>query len=437
MYIAYFRFNGIGELFFTLRRYSKMEEKTQMQNEISLTDVLKMFLRKLKVLILALLIGTFVGAGFGVLSTYNVKTYGSTIEFYVNPRLDRDASTQIESQYGVYGAYGRHVMDNMVRLLSSELFAEQLLLNPETGLPYETEEDSVLNEKIAAAKQAKANEANKIADVQNMNLTLSDTNILISDINTELNAKWSSYRNAKLELGVTISSSPALIDSATTEEELEINSLYTTLNAYKETVKTLKEEIKAANIVANNAAEIADEKTEEALEEWRTTDELYDARLTAIMKSVTYYYYEETALETKVEDLARSFIYVDISVTNGESFAKGLRQRIVEVVPQFVEANMAIPSGYDGTSCQRITRSDAIKRTNEGAMLATAIKYAVLLAIVSLVAACVVVIIVERSDKRLRTIEQVSDTFNLPVLGVIPTIGNDQADGEKSEEAHK
>ena len=405
-----------------------MEEKTQAQDEISLSEILKLFLRKIKVLVLALLVGAFVGAGLGFVTTFNVETYGSTIEFYVNPRLDRDASSEIESQYGVYGAYGRHVMDNMVRLLSSELFAEQLLLNPETGLPFENEANPELNEKIAVAKEAQKTASQKIANAQNLSNTLSETNTLVSETNTELNAKWATYRNAKLSEDATInlSSSPALIKKengdSLNEDEIEINDLYNLLTKYKEDVKTLKESLKTANAEANSAAATADEKEEEAIELWRETDELYEARLTAIMKSAKYSYYNEDEVTDKVEDLARSFIYVEISVLNGEDFAKGLRNRIIEVVPEFVEDNMAIPSGYDGTNCQRITRSDAIVRTNSGAMLSAIVKYAMLLAIVALIVACVAVIIIERSDKRLRSLDQVTETFNVPVLGVIPKI---------------
>ena len=403
-----------------------MEEKTQARDEISLSEIFKLFLRKLKVLILALLIGAIVGAGLGVLTTFNVKTYGSRIEFYVNPRLDRDASSENESQYGVYGAYGRHVMDNMVRLLSSELFAEQLLLNPETGLPVENESTpDALKEKIAKAKDAKAEAARTVTTAQNLTSDLSDANTEVSEINTELNAKWASYRNAHIVDKPNLSSSPALIQddgSGLTDEEKEINELYNALNAKKEVVKTLKESLKTANTDANNAADAAEKATQEAIALWRETDELYDARLKAIMKSATYSYYDEEDVTEKVEDLARSFIYVDISVLNGEAFAEGLRERIIEIVPQFVEANMAIPSGYDGTNCQRITRSDAIERTNSGAMLSTSIKYAVLLAVAALVVACIVVIIVERSDKRLRALEQITEAFDVPVLGVIPNI---------------
>lgn len=62
--------------------------------------------------------------------------YETTLEFYVNPIREGDG----QSQYEVYGAYGRHVMDNMVKLLSSENFAEVLMEHVE-GSPARYDEN--------------------------------------------------------------------------------------------------------------------------------------------------------------------------------------------------------------------------------------------------------------------------------------------------------
>lgn len=63
-----------------------------------------------------------------------VYNYECKLTFFVNPRLDGDASESVyeESQYVVYGAYGQHVMDAMVRLLSSDIFAEEVAKGMET-----------------------------------------------------------------------------------------------------------------------------------------------------------------------------------------------------------------------------------------------------------------------------------------------------------------
>jgi hypothetical protein len=53
------------------------------------------------------------------------------LSYYVHPEKMEVGTDEAFNQYGVYGAYGRHVMDNMVKLLSSDFFTEKLLLNDE------------------------------------------------------------------------------------------------------------------------------------------------------------------------------------------------------------------------------------------------------------------------------------------------------------------
>ena len=141
-----------------------MNENVRGQEELSIGDIFKILLRKIKILFLVLLAGMVVGASLGVLTTFNVKYYGTAVEFYVNPKLD-SAQIGAESQYGVYGTYTRPVMDNMVRLLASDSFSEQLLLD-EDGMPkFRNDEnkaaiDAAISEarpKIETWKQAKVN----------------------------------------------------------------------------------------------------------------------------------------------------------------------------------------------------------------------------------------------------------------------------------------
>ena len=126
-----------------------------------------------------------------------------------------------------------------------------------------------------------------------------------------------------------------------------------------------------------------------------------------------------------VEDannLARSFIYVKISVLNNKDFASDLLSRVKRVVPAYVEKNMAVPADYEGTNCQRITRSDEIVLTNPSYTTNQAIKLGILAAAAAGVIAAVIVILVDRSDKRLRNYEIITKNFDVPVLGVVPTI---------------
>ena len=50
------------------------------------------------------------------------------------------------------------------------------------------------------------------------------------------------------------------------------------------------------------------------------------------------------------------------------------------------------------------------------------IKFAAILGILAAIVACVVVVVIDRTDNRLRDYEDIPGKFGLPVLGVIPRI---------------
>ncbi len=285
-----------------------MEEQIGVRDEISLSELFKILWRKALILILACVIGVIAGGAFGVLQTWNVNYYGTRVEFYVNPSKSEDASSETGSQYGVYGAYGKPLMESMVKLLESEGFAETLMLD-ENGMPAKGISDEI----------------------------------------------------------------DALI------EEGDANG---------------------------------------ALEAWRATEH-YKTMIAFVSKATSYSYATDSDAE---EELAKSFIFVEISILNGEKQAKILLDRVKTHVPAYIKKNMVKPDGYDETNCQRITRLDDVKLLNPGELLSTAIKYAILLGAASFLAACVAVIAVDYSDKRLRNFERTMDQLGMPVLGVIPTI---------------
>ena len=400
-----------------------MEENVQAQDEISLVQIIKLFLKKIKLLILVTICGAIVGAGLGVATTFDEKYYGTTIEFYVNPRLDKSSSTQTESQYGVYGAYGRHVMDNMVKLLSSELFAEKLMLNATTGLP-EKGDNEELNGLIDVAQVAKTTAIEKVELAKSMLNDLNEANKAYSEANSRANTLWSQYRNQHPN-EPNLNSTPTIIPG-----ETDLNNAIDDRDKARAKVDELKLSLETAEKDADNANDVADEEVEKALEKWRETYVNYDKDLRVILDSISYSYISETDA-ARTEDLARSFIYVKIELLNDEEGAIALYKRICKDVPDFVETNMAVPSGYDGTNCRRITRNDGVKRTNEGNMIKSSIKYGLFLAAATLVVACVAVIVIDRSDKRLRTLEQITDVLNVPVLGVIPSIQEKEKNDEK------
>lgn len=372
-----------------------MEENVRIQEELSLGEIFKILWGKIKLLLLVLLVGVVAGAGIGVLTTFNVKYYGTSMEFYVNPTKE-STQTDSNSEYGVYGTYSRPVMDNIVRLLGSDSFAEQLLLD-EDGMPKFRDED----------KQAELDEAIEVA----------------RPLKQEAKAKEDKLTQASKE---TVKAQLAYNERA--EEwaiELNLGSVSSDEKvAYFETVTKELTDAKLAEKNAQNELnevnKIANVETQKVYELYRQTP-IYQSLMKTINESVTYSYYK-TVDDDAVEALAKSFIYVEISILNNEKLANDLYNQILNALPSYVMSKMPIPTGYSGTSCQRITRMDEVKRTNEGYVLSTAIKYALVLGVVALGIACVAVVIIERSNKKLKDYETTMEKLKVPVLGVIPSI---------------
>ena len=446
-----------------------MNERTQGRDEISLTDLLKALLKKWKVLLITLLCGVIVGAGYGAFSTAGVEYYGTKIDFYVNPRLDKNSSAENNSQYGVYGAYGLHIMDNMITLLGSELFAERLTLDKD-GLPEEQPGNTTLNAKIAAAKDAKLAQEAATEDIEDKEAEIEALNVLLITLrnnqSSALNAQTAAEKAAtsaydrmytawlkqpvskvvggetvqkpgRPELGYGDGEMDALITNsrtcdATFEDAVQAYTAATATLSAKELelsmAKVALTELKKVSVEVDDAE---DDAREAAIIEWRKTAK-YASMMKLLTSSVKYSYYNEGE-DQDVKDLALSFIYVRISVLKNKDFAEWLYDKVTETIPLFVEENMAVPSGYDGTNCRRITRNDEIRRTNEGYTMKTAIKYGMLLGAVAFVIACVVVILVDRSDKRLRDYEQTMEQLGVPVLGVIPAMTNNKSDKENAK----
>lgn len=388
-----------------------MEENIRTQEEISLAEIFKILWRKVKVLIFALVIGVIFGGSLGALTTFNKRYYGTTVEFYVNPKKDENQISN-ESQYGVYGAYGRHVMDNMTKLLGSESFAEQLLLDDD-GLPTQflsDENRAEIDAKIAEAGTPLAIKKSAIKTAETARQAVTEAQVAYNEKAKE----W------ETELQVLVAGNATVVEIETAREQC--------LGEAKRALETAQDAKELAELAEMKAIEDANTAVEAVRALWRET-ELYEELIITVTESINYRYYDKT--ETDVDDLARSFIYVDVSVLNDEELANDLFDQLLVMLPRYVEKNMAIPSGYVGTNCQRITRLNEVEQTNSGYMLKTAIKYALLFGAVALVIASVVVIVIDRSNTRLRNYEATMEKFNVPVLGVIPTI----VENEKAEES--
>lgn len=291
-----------------------MEDKLQTEEGLSLLELVKLLLSKIKILFIIVMLAGIMGGSYAIWKTVDINYYGTTIEFYVNPEQPKEnVGENGGSQYGVYGAYGRHVMDNIVKLLGSQSFAEILMEGME-NVPVKMVIDSEGNEKL----------------------------------NPD-----------------------------------------------------------------------------------------YISMLNRVDKAVDFTYLESGADVADANNLARSFIYVNITVLNDKAFAEDLLKQVRKEVPIYVEDNMAVPTDYTGTNCQQITIVDEIGLTNPGYTRNQAIKYAFLFGAAAGIIACVIIIIIDKSDKRLRDYEAVMRSLNVPVLGVIPTIAALAAESANKQKGAK
>ncbi len=417
-----------------------MEQKeVQLEEGIRIGDILKLLLSKAKLLVLSVLIGALLGGSFAVWRTYDVDYWGTSIEFYVNPEKPKD-NTNNDSQYGVYGAYGQHVMDNMIRLLSSESFTEQMILNGDE-LP---KKDVWVNlndpVEVALDLNAKIDAAQVDLDALNVEkekiLTLNEGRtekvLDLSIANENLNTEWKKLYYGDLVTSATFNETEYLKKVQSLEDTVyqPLHDAYQVREDIQAEIDVFDRDLKVVQQLREDAEEVSDVTLNIALEAWRKTAK-YKTTLGAYGKALKYSYLEDDHA-SNTNNLARSFIYVKINVLNDKAFAELLLERVKTVVPSYVEANMTVPSGYTGTNCQRLTRTDDIRCTNPGYTTDEAVKAAVLVGIVAFIIACGIIILLDKSDKRLRDTEVITKSFNVPILGIIPTI-----EELKQELAHK
>ena len=102
-----------------------MEEQIKKEEEFSLADIVGSLLSKIKLLILVLLAGCFLGGAFGFLKSYDVVYYGTNLTFFVTPKVDSSDEEKI------HGSYGVTVMDTMIKFLSTDYAVKEYLLDME------------------------------------------------------------------------------------------------------------------------------------------------------------------------------------------------------------------------------------------------------------------------------------------------------------------
>ncbi|MBQ8320454.1 MAG: hypothetical protein IJX81_06200 [Clostridia bacterium] len=375
-----------------------MKDELQMEEELSLTDIFRALLSKIKLLILITLVGVIVGGTIGAVTTMNTHYYGTEMQFYVNPKEKEEGAN--ESTYGVYGAYGRNVMDNMIKLLESDLFTEQLMLRGST-LP---------KKGLSTDLDIKIDDANaKLATALPLLEAANDAEEVYEDAVSTFNTVWANS---------------AFKDNVFNEKLYEQGKYTPDINeAYAAVLVSLRD-YTAKDEAATEAQNAYDKAKTAALQIWRRM-ESYKKEHDTFSEAISYSYLASDDDLSDASNLARSFIYVNVSLLNDKELAEEMLEILRVQVPAYVSQKMIVPTGYIGTSCEETTTRSEIVLTNEGYMFRSAVLYAVLVGVLALLVAAVIVIILDRSDKRLRDYDAVAKRMNIPVLGIIPSISEE------------
>lgn len=142
----------------------------------------------------------------------------------------------------------------------------------------------------------------------------------------------------------------------------------------------------------------------------------YDKYLKLLNDSLSYTY-----------NYKASQIRVSVSVLNDAKFAASLLKQVEAKVPEFIESRLVDKNSSSDASvpnkvgCVQLTFKGAAL-LNGGQTTKEMIKFAAILGILAAIVACVVVVVIDRTDNRLRDYEDIPGKFGLPVLGVIPRI---------------
>lgn len=454
-----------------------MDKNVQKEEGISFMDIVRLLLSKIKLLILLVVIGGFIGGAFSVWQTKDVKYYGTQMRFYVNPEsptMSSDGSglNTSGSEYGVYGAYGEHVFDNMIKLLNEDAFAEEMLLRSQFINDPNTEEDESERDEIYKYLPVKDVWTNKAEEelALELNKAIDDAIPYVEDIidaEEAIVTAQASYIAAVEEYATALSNLKTawknvfgteyseLKYTNLTEKEKETTGFKNTVDGegnVKLGVEGMRElELTASSALSNANNELTKRNVElkqaqRNLQEPRKTvfdlweqTEKYQKTIRRFSSAVHFSFLLSNEDIKDANKFARSFIYADLSVYGeaNKEFAADVYNILKDLVPEYVEANMAIPQGYAGTNCQRISRNDGIFQLNQGEARPQAIKSAFIAALAVGVIACVAIIIIDRSDKRLRDCDVITRDFQVPILGIVPTIEMNDNNTAKKGAANK
>lgn len=155
----------------------------------------------------------------------------------------------------------------------------------------------------------------------------------------------------------------------------------------------------------------------------------YNRYVRKVKQSLSFSYKSDGSVYVDANDTeSRNFIYVTLSVQEQGEFDKEFTRQLLGQlqvkIPEIVQETMATDKNqYDQTSCTLVTPLfPMVHNMNEGYTVSQTLKYALILGFAALIVVCIVLIIMDSMDKRVKDPEMLETKLNIPLLGVIPTL---------------
>ena len=354
-----------------------MEENSV--NEVTLFDLMKLFKKKLKALVVIGLIVAILGGVVGAFVTVTDAVYSAELEVYMTPA---DGS------------------DRLLYDLRSGRFAEQLLLE-KNGLPakelcnaanYESAEKAL--KELADIRQKRIDKHEEISRYYTSDIEYQYT-VLTNEYNNILNV-LKMYKDAQTD-GLVNESHLAVIadyEERLREAEDAKKAYYDEVYSKVENKKIqMNTELAQLTDQLTDQREKADEAVEKVLAAWRTDEEVA-RQVTTILKCVTYeyhklsYFEEETAsnkANEESESLHRGYIKIKIAVpssllpkgTNGEEYVQSLIDCYNNRIGAYAENYLERVTGAYEAKCTIVSPIVQIETTTSG-IIAEVVKFAVI-----------------------------------------------------------
>lgn len=364
-----------------------MKDNVSTQNgELELSDVFRILFSKIKAIICIALVAAVLGASLGAAKTLLGKNYGATLEFYITPEAPDS---------------------NLLLLLSSDRFAEKLLLN-EYGLP----EGEGADYDAAVAAKAAADKASENL-VEAIKLSKEAPNGL-AKVQKIYEEKQKAYDEAYALLKIYKEAGDAFYDNENHIEKTELyeNNLSEAKLAKDKAEKAYYEasqkvidasiNLEKAEKEVIETRKVYDDLSEKLIDSWREKPE-NKSKIALVSNSIAFEHVQDTAKSNNAEASAsgRQFLIVKVNTGKDKALASELVDSLRRVLPSYVAENTNVSESGEEVRCTLLSTVASVYNLSSDSLVKEAIKFGVLVCLGAVAIACVVFVFsdVRKSEK--------------------------------------